>query len=93
MRTSNRDQAACVKRDVKVEHGAHAVDNSAVHDRNRCIEIPSDFTPRPSEVEHRAAGGFVNLHAEANLVEERSNMAGMGVCEGRTGEPSSRYST
>lgn len=93
MRTGDGNQAACVERDIEIEHGAHAVDDGAVHDRNRRIEVPSYFAPRPGEVEHCAAGGFVNLHTEADLAEASSSAAAMGVGEGRTGEPSSRYST
>jgi hypothetical protein len=63
-RTFERNETPRIKRDIKIQHRAHAVYHGRVHHRYRRVQIPSYLAARAGEVEHRRASGFVDVDLE-----------------------------
>ena len=94
-RTDERDKTTCVKRYIKIEHRAHAINDSRMHDGNGRVEVAADFAARAFEIEDCRTFCLVDLDAEMNL-QGRHRVIAINVSQGRkegrrrTGEPSSR---
>lgn len=65
--TRQRNETSSVEWNVHIEHGAHAIDDSRVYHGDRCVQIASDFTARPGEIEMGRSIGLIDVNLELDL--------------------------
>ena len=88
-RTCKGHKATSVEWNITVEHSAHAVDNSGVYDRRRCVEIISNLGSGALEIEYGRTILFIDLDPELDL--SASQLSTIIIRENiLTGVPSSK---